>query len=116
MKKQRKVKWIIVVAAVLLLIVVVVAALFLGKKDADTNNATQNNYVIGPVEEKEGTTIYTSEVLKAEHCLDSICVEDVTFYYTEEGGRIEYSIINKSDSDILAVALGSPKGEKFDKI
>ena len=34
------------------------------------------------------------------HCLDDICISELTFYYIGDSGRIEYTISNHSDKKV----------------
>ncbi len=97
--KKKNVKVIVIVLVVILLLVgIVEIVLFSRKKEAPKGPVRSNDYVISSqIEEAPGTVTYNTPTLSAEHCLDSICVQDVTFYYTDEGGRIEYTVVNKTD-------------------
>ena len=99
MKKKNNSILIIIAIVVVLLIGIGAIVLFSGKKDEKYPPSDNENHynITSTVEEPEGTQTYTSDTLKAEHCLDSICVEEVSFYYTDEGGRVEYTVINKSE-------------------
>ena len=98
--KKNGVKIIIVIAAVFLLVGIVEMVIF-SRKEKDNNPDTsklQSHYDFSEkVEERPGTQKYSSETLSASHCLDGICVENATFYYTDAGGRLEYTLMNQTN-------------------
>lgn len=98
--KKNGVKIIIVVAAIFLLIGIIEIVVFSRKeKEKDINSSElQSHYHFSEkVEELPGTETYTTPTLSASHCLEGICVENATFYYTESGGRLEYTIENQTN-------------------
>ena len=110
--KNKKIKVIVIVLVVILLLVgIVEIVLFSRKKEPSKVPSRSNEYNISSqVEEAPGTVVFNSPTLAAEHCLDSICVQDVTFYYTDEGGRIEYTVVNKTQevaSGFLKLVFGN---------
>ena len=112
--KKKTVKILLIVIAVILLLVGIVEIIHFSRKEETPNNTnkfSENHYnIASEVEEAPGTKVYTSPTLDKEHCLDTICVENVSFYYTDEGGRMEYTVINKSDkaaSGFLKLVFGN---------
>lgn len=94
MKNNKRVL-IVIIVIVLVIVLSILSVLFEKKKPI--NNKANNNYQISnKVEDEPGTNKYTNDDIKKAHCIDKICVEDVTFYYNDNQGRIEYRVINKS--------------------
>lgn len=97
MRFRNKSKYILIVAIICLLIglggVVLSARLGQFPKSSKKNDYHFSSTTIQPVNMKQ----YTNENLKKSHCLDDICIENVNFYYTDEGGRIEYTIENRTN-------------------
>ena len=109
--KNNKVKIIfLIIAGILLLVGIIEIIHFTKKNETPHRPGTDNGYTVSSkVEELPGTKVYNSPTLNSEHCLDTICVENVSFYYTDEGGRMEYTVINKSDkvaSGFLKLVFG----------
>lgn len=86
-------KILIIIIAIIILIIIGLILFFLnGKKDTRGNNYNYNNEAI----QLPGTTEYKNEELSSKHCLNDICIEDATFYYNDQIGRVEYTITNTS--------------------
>ena len=98
MKKLFKNKRLILILVIIILIIVlVVIGLVLGRKKETEliNNYKFNN----SREELPNTKEYTNDKLKEAHCIDGICIENVTFYYDGDNGRVEYNIYNKNSKE-----------------
>ena len=69
-----------------------------------------NQYTILPgVKEEEGIEVYTNDFLSSQHCMNSICIEGATFHYKDQGGRVDYTIMNQSSevaSGFLKMVFG----------
>lgn len=84
---------IIIVAIVLLLAVGITLFLTSGMR----GRIKGNHYDFGDsVIDLPGTITYKNDSLGAKHCLNDICIENATFYYNDEVGRVEYNITNTS--------------------
>ena len=95
MKKDQNKRNILIIIIVVLILVLLLVILFAVNNHKPKTNG--NNYVISSKEkELNGTEEHTSEKLKSSHCVDKICVEDVSIYYNGSEGRVEYTIHNKS--------------------
>ena len=99
MKNNKTVKILVVILVFFLILGVVEIILFTRNKQKKN---LQNEYQFSTDTTKEDDIItYTNDNLKKSHCLDSICIENVVFYYYEDGGgRIEYTIQNTSDKEV----------------
>jgi len=110
--KKNTVKIIVVVAAIFLIVGIVEIVIFSKKENNNTESIfhAEDHYNISPkVEELPGTKVYSNPNLTSSHCYKSICVEDATFYYREDGGRLEYTISNESQeiaSGLLKLVFG----------
>ena len=88
---------IIIVLIVILIIVGVI--LYLNSKPKLANIG--NSYKFNSEEiELPNTVSYKNEKLSSKHCLNDVCIEDATFYYNNEVGRVEYTITNNSDKTV----------------
>lgn len=96
-KKNRKILLYIVavVASIFLLVglIVILSTNDHGKKEE--GKIGKNNYKIVTGKEYEDVTVITNDTLKKEHCLDDICIKDLTIYYFNNYNSIELDIINK---------------------
>lgn len=93
---NKAIKIVIILTIIFLGIGLFEIILFSQKKEEKGSNG--NNYHFSnEVKEEEGIVIYTNPQLKAAHCLNSICIEDASFYYNKDGGRVEYTIHNQSN-------------------
>ena len=94
--KKNMIKYIIIGIAVFLLIGLLEILVF-SKPKTFPEASKDNQYNVSKEKVKEkGLHEYTNDQLANAHCLDGICIDSLTFYYTESGGRIEYSITNLS--------------------
>lgn len=93
-------KYMIILIIVLIVILITVGIiLFLNRnprRDNVGNSYNYNNEII----ELPNTISYKNEKLSEKHCLKNICISDVTFYYNEEIGRVEYTITNNSNKTV----------------
>ena len=99
--KQNKIKFLII-GIVILLVVGLILMLFSNHSKKDSEKAEGNQYHVSEDTKKEedGVETYTNSKLEKAHCLDSICIENVVFYYKDNEGRIDYSIENRSDKTV----------------
>ena len=85
------------------------AIVFLSRND----KTHEKPYILSDgVAEIPGTITYTNDDLKKGHCLDGICVLDVTFYYIDDEGRLECTILNQSskeESGYLKLVFGEDR-------
>lgn len=93
MDKKRKIL-IIIIAVILLILISII--LFAINRPKNKGNIRNNYNMSNEEKELNGTNEYTSDKLKSSHCVDKICVEDVSIYYNGSEGRVEYTIHNKS--------------------
>lgn len=87
---------IILIIVLIVILITVGIILFLNRnprRDNVGNSYNYNNEII----ELPNTVTYKNEQLTLKHCLKNICISDVTFYYNEEIGRVEYTITNDSN-------------------
>ena len=103
--------WLIVLAVVLLCVGLFEILFFSrgGKKKDSTPSSIDSLYILAP-EEEDSSMTYTSPTLSAVHCLNSICIENASFHYDDESGRIEYTIENQSSekaSGVMKMVFGS---------
>ena len=106
MKKNKKLIIILVLAIVAFLLIL--TSIYLSGNSK--KNISENQYRISDkIVEFEGTNIIKNDQLIEGHCLDNICVKDVTIYDTDGEGRIEYTVVNNGSteiSDILKLNFG----------
>ena len=88
-------KILIIVIAIIILVIVGLIVLLIPKKGEDEWGNSYN--FSDDVVELPDTVTYNNEKLTSRHCLNSICVEEVTFYYSNDTGRVEYTITNTSN-------------------
>jgi len=99
MKKDQNKRNILIIIIVVLILVLLLVILFAVNNHKPKTNG--NNYVISSKEkELNGTEEHTSEKLKSSHCVDKVCVENVSIYYNGSEGRVEYTIYNKSSKEV----------------
>ena len=93
-------KHLILLIIILIVILVVVGIiLFLNRnprRDNIGNTYKFNNEVV----ELPNTVSYKNDNLISKHCLKDICIENATFYYNDEMGRVEYTITNNSNKTV----------------
>lgn len=94
----KKNKVLIIIIAIIILIIVGLIILFIPKKGEEewSNSYNFSNDVV----ELPDTVTYENDKLSSKHCLNSICIEDVTFYYSGDTGRVEYTITNTSNKTV----------------
>ncbi len=89
---KKSIRYIIIGIAIFLVVGIIEIALFTRRRPLEREN---HYFMADGVKEAIGTKTYTNDQLKASHCIDSICIIDAKFYYTEAGGRVEYTIENQ---------------------
>lgn len=66
------------------------------KKDGDSKKSKSNEqtsvFFNNPYKDAKKIT---NKTLSKEHCLDDICVKNLTIYYTKESNNIELTLVNK---------------------
>ncbi len=94
---NNKVKYVII-ALVFFLVIGIVEMYFFSRPKKHVKGDSVNHYSVSSQKIKNSNLkVYTNEQLKETHCIDVICVENVTFYYENNRGKISYSIMNQSD-------------------
>ena len=88
---------IIIIAIIILLCVGIFEIIIFSQKKENNKSKGNSYHFTGEVKEDDDITIYTSPKLKEAHCLNSICIENASFYYNGKGGRVEYTIHNQSN-------------------
>lgn len=92
----------LIVIGLVVIILVVLAVVFLLSSVSNKKDDELPEKKLG----KEQTSIFynepykdaekiTSKQLAKEHCLDDVCIKDLTIYYTEFSNNIELNIVNK---------------------
>lgn len=82
-------------------------------KDSSSQPISQYNedyHFTGNVVEVSGTEIIENDQMKADHCLNDICISNAIFYYADGSGRVDYTIHNQSSktaSGYLKMNFGS---------
>ena len=92
------IKYIIIAIIIFLSVGVLEIIIFSQRKESDKEEKGNSYNFTSNVVEEKGITIYSSPQLKAAHCLNSVCIENASFYYNEKGGRVEYIIHNQSNT------------------
>ncbi len=81
----------------IVLVVLIIFAFRLYKRE-QSDFITANEYNFSDkVEELPGTVVYSNPKLKSAHCLDGVCIDEATFYYIDDTGRVDYLITNNSN-------------------
>lgn len=97
-----KKKLIAVLLILILAIILIVLGIFVSKRDINSkedNLIEQNFYDISSDKgELPGNITITNDAMKAAHCLNDICIEDVVVYNADSIGRVDYTIINNSNN------------------
>ncbi len=91
---MKKNKILIIIIALLILALICLIIFFIKPKSSSLGNLYDVN---NEKTELPNTTIYKNDKLLEKHCLNSICIDDVIFYYNDDMGRIEYTITNNSN-------------------
>lgn len=91
--KNRKILIICLIILVIILLVIIGIFIFGNPKKKEVNIYNYTN----KSEELPGSKEYTSNKLKASHCLKKICVENVVFHYTDNAGRVDLTVYNKTN-------------------
>lgn len=86
MKKFDKKKIFIVIIVLVLVLLLIILGLFTGKDE----EVDLSNY-------PDGTKLITNRKLKAEKCIDNICVSNLHIYYVNKTGTVEFTLENKKD-------------------
>ncbi len=94
---NKKIKYIIIAIIILLLVGFVEIIIFSQKKENDTSSINAYHFT-GKIKEADDIIIYSNPQLKASHCLNYLCIENASFYYNSNSGRVEYTIHNLSNS------------------
>ena len=85
-------KLLIYIIIVLLVVLLLIFGLLFGGDRGRKKGS--NKYVYNKaIDEAPGTEKYSNENLIISHCLKGICISDTSFYYRDNDGRIEYTII-----------------------
>lgn len=90
--KNRKTLIVLIIIVVLILVGVILAVFFKPESKAKPNAYDFE----GEVVELPNTVTYTNDKLNEKHCIEDICIGNVTFYYNDLEGRVEYTITNNS--------------------
>lgn len=103
MKKfNLKNKTLITIIVVVILLIISIVMILIGKmqdlkkddKVIKENNLSDQTSVFINKPYKNAKKI-TSKKLSKEHCLNDICIKDLTIYYTAESNNIELKVVNK---------------------
>lgn len=88
---------LIIAALIVICIATIIVSVVSYRRNNPQDNTHKNNYDISEkVIEMPGTKIITNDNMKAEHCLNDICLTNATFYSNGKVGRVECIIINKT--------------------
>lgn len=90
--KNRKTLIIVIIIVLLIIVGVVLAICFKPESNAKPNAYDFENEAV----ELPNTVNYTNDKLNEKHCVGDICIDNVTFYYNDLEGRVEYTITNNS--------------------
>ena len=93
----------IIVIIVILIIVFLITGmiLLLSNKTRTANDSLNNKYTFEKnTGEIRGTVMYTTDTIKSEHCFEGICISELTFYYLDKNGRIDFEIINRNQQTV----------------
>ena len=85
---------IIIVLSILILILIILSLVLISKSNSTTGS---ENIILDEVVELPGTKIISNEKLKQEHCLNDVCVSEVSIYKVGNDGRLECKVENKSE-------------------
>ena len=95
-KKIGKIMILLIIMVVIFIITVILSVITYDENNLE-EDTVKNNYIISEkVVEMPGTKIITNDNMKAEHCLNDICLTNTTFYNNDKVGRVECMIINKT--------------------
>ena len=113
---------LIIIIVVLIVILSTSILLNVGKK---SKYSDYNNYkIVRKAVDLPGTYVRQVGNLASSHCLDDICITNVSIHYTGMSGRIDYTIVNNSkkskngymkmvfDDVYLVVPYNLKKGKK----
>lgn len=98
---------IIISILIIILIAIILKNSFTKKKENPTSMKISDKVV-----ELDGTKKYESDSFSKEHCIQDICLYDVTVYSASNIGRVEYIIENKS-SEVKSGYLKLYFGDKL---
>lgn len=101
MKKfiKEKSNLLIIIVSILIIILIVLGLVLITKhRNKSSNEDMSSEYIFkDTVVELAGTKIISNDKLKVEHCLNDICISNMKVYSTENEGRIECTITNKTN-------------------
>ena len=89
---------VFIVLIIVFLLIAIVLGVWLAPDKKENKKSNDKYQFTGEVKEIEGTTEYSNDDLKKDHCIDDICISEATFYYLGNEGRVDYVITNKSSS------------------
>ena len=89
---------VFIVLIIVFLLIAIVLGVRLAPDKKENKNSNDKYQFTGELKEIEGTTEYSNDDLKKDHCIDDICISEATFYYLGNEGRVDYVITNKSSS------------------
>lgn len=96
-KKNKNI--LLIVLGIMALVLLFIGLIFVfSNKDKDEKEVLKigkNNYKIVNSNKYEGATVITNDRLKEEHCVDYVCIKDLTIYYLADYNNIELDIVNK---------------------
>ena len=98
--EKNKIKYIIIALAFFLVLGFVEIILFSQSKNLSKGDSENHYSVSSEKGQASYDTTYTNEKLKAVHCVDSICIENVTLYYQGTNGKMEYTIENRGSEAV----------------
>lgn len=101
MSNEQKRKVIIVVTIVLALVILITGITLAfrsgksnkGKKVID-DELYKNNYTIVNGEKYADATVITNNTLKKDHCLEDICIRNLTIYQATDYNNVEMTVVN----------------------
>ena len=103
MNKNRKYFIILLIFIIIIGIIVGITLIPRSNKE-EKEDKLKNQYQISDQTISDNAISYTNDSLKKLHCLDSICIENMTIhYYKDGGGRVDYTILNQSKETVSGV-------------
>ena len=87
----------IIIIIVLIIILLIIGLILYLNARPKLKNIGNNYYYSENIVELPGTVTYKNDSLSSEHCLNNICISDVTFHYNNEVGKVDYKITNNSN-------------------
>ena len=92
LKKNRKLLFISIVVLLIILLIIIVISRKPKRKYSDFNKYK----IVDNVQELPGTYVRDTGNLSFSHCLEDICITNVSIHYIDNNGRVEYTITNNS--------------------